>query len=79
MASYKVAVQWIAQNDSSGGTPSSMTWDEAFAGVDNLVTVCLVADVFNKPEAMVAEDVLRARGFRKPRTKPSQCAIATAP
>lgn len=79
MASYKDAIHWIAHNDSAGDTPSSMTWDEALAGVDNLVTVCLVADVFNKPEAMVAEDVLRARGFRKPRIKPSQCAIATAP
>jgi hypothetical protein len=44
-----------------------MSWAEAFDQVDGLVTVCLVADVFNKDQATVAADVLRARGFKKPR------------
>ena len=72
MAIYREAVQWIADNDSAGDTPATMTWAEAFAGVDGLVSVCLVADVFGKDQDTVAADVLRARGFRKPRgSKPA--------
>lgn len=67
MASYREAVQWIAHNDGAGDTPATMTWAEAFDAVDGLVTVCLVADVFSKDQETVAADVLRARGFRKPR------------
>ena len=67
MAIYRDAIQWIADNDWAGDTPTNLTWTEAFAGVDGLVTVCLVADVFGKDQDTVAVDVLRARGFRKPR------------
>jgi len=67
MAIYRDAIQWIADNDSAGDTPTNLTWTEAFAGVDGLVTVCLVADVFGKDQDTVAADVLHARGFRKPR------------
>lgn len=69
MASYKDAIQWIALNDSAADTPTELSWEEAFPGVDGLVSVCLVADVFGKDQVAVAEDVLRARGFRKPRAK----------
>jgi hypothetical protein len=67
MASYKDAVQWIAINDGAGDTPGWMKWDDALPAVDGLVTVCLVADVFDRDQDQVAADVLRARGFRKPR------------
>ena len=67
MASYQDAIHWIAHNDGAGDTPASMSWAEAFDQVDGLVTVCLVADVFNKAQATVATDVLRARNFKKPR------------
>lgn len=69
MASYKDAVQWIALNDSAADTPEGMSWEEAFPGVDGLVTICMAADLFGKDQHTVAEDVLRARGFRKPRAK----------
>ena len=67
MASYRIAVEWIALNDGAGDTPNGMAWSAAHDDVSGLVTVCLVADVFGKDQDLVADDVLRARGFRKPR------------
>lgn len=67
MATYRDAIEWIAANDGAGDTPDGMEWSAALDLVAGQVTVCLVADVFNKDQAVVAADVLRARGFRKPR------------
>lgn len=67
MASYRDAVHWIAHNDGAGDTPARLSWAEAFEQVDGLTTVCLVADVFGKDQERVAADVLRERGFKKPR------------
>lgn len=67
MATYKNAIHWIAHHDGAGDTPDDMAWQKALDQVDGLVTVCLVADVFGVEQRVVAEDVLRARGFRKPR------------
>jgi len=66
---YADAVLWIAQNDGVGDTPAGMPWDEAMTNVDGAVTVCLVADVFRTDQREVAADVLRKRGFRKPKDK----------
>lgn len=67
MATYKNAIHWIAHNDGAGDTPDDMAWQKALEAVHDMVTVCLVADVFGVEQRVVAEDVLRARGFRKPR------------
>lgn len=69
MATYKDAVEWIAVNDAAGDTPEGMEWDEAEQVVRCLTTVCLVADVFGKDQDAVSTDVLKVRGFRKPRSK----------
>jgi hypothetical protein len=68
MATYKNAINWIAANDGAGDTPADFPWEQAIRSVEGLVTVGLVADVFGVEQRVVAEDVLRARGFRKPRT-----------
>lgn len=67
MATYKDSVRWIAENDGAGDTPDTLTWDEAFNVTDGLVTIVMVADIFGKVAQDVTVDVLRARGFRKPR------------
>lgn len=67
MATYKDAIQWIAQNDAAGDTPDGMAWSEAFEAVKDMISVCLVTDLWRKEQAVVAHDVLYARGFRKPR------------
>lgn len=69
MATYRDAIAWIAANDGAGDTPEGLSWEQVFDMVDGLVTVCLVADVFGKDQAAVAAEVLRARGFRKPRAR----------
>lgn len=47
-ASYRDAVDWCAQNDSAGDD-------------DPPVSVCLVADLFDVPQAKVAADVIKRR------------------
>ena len=66
MAKYMEAIAWIASNDSAGDT-EGLSYAAAFADVYGLVTVALVTDVFEKRQARVAQDVLRARGIRKPK------------
>jgi len=67
MATYADAIRWIADNDGAGDTPTSMSWEEAHEIVYGQVTVCLVADVFQKDQHVIASDVLRQRGLRAPR------------
>lgn len=67
MARYTDAVEWIALNDSAGDTPAGMDFDDAFDNARNLVSTCLVADVFGVDQDKVGMDVLRVRGFSKPR------------
>jgi hypothetical protein len=67
MASYKEAVQWIADEDAAGDTMPGMDFDAAFDAVDGNVTVVMVADLWRKDTWRVALDVLRARGFEAPR------------
>lgn len=67
MASYHTAVQWIAANDAAGDTPPDLDFTKAYEAVNGNISVVLVADVFNKPESQVALDVLKARGFSKPK------------
>lgn len=67
MATYRDSIEWIAENDGAADTPRKLTFVEAFDVVDGLVTICLVSDVFDKDPTQVAVDVLKARGFKKPR------------
>lgn len=67
MASYAQAVQWIALNDSPADTPAEMDAEQAFSAVRNLLSVCLVADVWDVDQKQVAIDVLKARGIKVPR------------
>ena len=67
MASYKDAVKWIADEDAVGDTPKSMTFEQAFDAVDNILTVALVADVWGLQPQRLAVDVVKARGFTMPR------------
>lgn len=67
MASYAQAVQWIALNDSPADTPTGMEAEAAFDSVRNLLSVCLVADVWGIDQQQVAIDVLKARGIKVPR------------
>lgn len=53
-ASYRAAVRWIAENDAPG---DDLTVEE-YAG---LVSVCLVADLFDVDQERVAADVVRCR------------------
>ncbi len=68
MASYKDAVSWIAANDGAGDTPNGMDYAMAHDDVKGLISVCLVADVWGKVQDEVAVDVLRERGFKRPRS-----------
>lgn len=68
MASYKEAVAWIASNDGAGDTPEGMDYAAAHDDVRSMISVCLVADVWGKIQDEVAVDVLKVRGFKKPRT-----------
>ncbi len=68
MASYKDAVFWIAANDGAGDTPDGMEYPAAHDEVRGMISVCLVADVWGKVQDEVAVDVLRQRGFKKPRS-----------
>lgn len=55
-ASYRHAVEWVAGNDSPGEDDAlDVEW------VSRLVTVCLVADLFGKPDEEVGADVVRFR------------------
>jgi len=69
VATYRDAIQWIAHNNATEETPQSMAYSDAFGRVYSLVTVRLVADVFGMEQAAVTADILKARGFRKPRIK----------
>jgi len=67
MASYKEAVAWIAANDGAGDTREGMDYAAAHGDVRCMISVYLVADVWGKVQDEVAIDVLRERGFKKPR------------
>jgi hypothetical protein len=55
-ASYREAIAWIAEND-SGGDEDALNPDT----VSELVTSCLVADLFGVPCARVGEDIVKYR------------------
>lgn len=67
MASYKDAVDWIAAEDAAGDTPDGMDYATAFDRVDGNMTVVMVADLWGRDPKKVAADVLRVRGFNRPR------------
>ncbi len=52
---YLDAVIWISENDSPGD-------DDDVEILSGLVTVCMVADLFNIASDIVAQDVLSCRG-----------------
>lgn len=54
--SYRRAVQWVADNDSSG-EPGAYDADE----VEGMLSVALVADMFELSTVRVAKDVVRRR------------------
>lgn len=54
--SYRVAVQWIADNDGAG---DDERLDVEY--VSEMVTVALVADLFGVDTARVAQDVVKQR------------------
>lgn len=56
-ASYREACDWIAQFDEAGNGASSFDEEE----VAGLVTVVLLADIFDVESAKVAKDVVRRR------------------
>ncbi len=65
MAKYKDAVEWIALNDDSHTCPeNNFTWQEAFEWVHSQITTALVTDIFDKDQAQVTTDILKARGFK---------------
>lgn len=53
-ASYRQAIQWIADNDSSG---DDLTEEEC----GSLVSAVLVADIFDVPSDKVGADIYQAR------------------
>jgi hypothetical protein len=55
-ASYRHAVRWIASNDSSGDE-DALEVDE----VSSLISVALIAEIFDTDSEKVARDVVRAR------------------
>lgn len=55
-ASYRYAIDWVAQND-SGGDPDAMNPEV----VKDLVTAVLVADLFDVPSEKVGRDIVRRR------------------
>lgn len=55
-ASYRQAIQWIANNDSEGEADALNPEVVAY-----YVTSLLVADIFGVDEVRVGEDVVRAR------------------
>lgn len=57
MARYRDAIEWIAHNDEEGEEDPEI--------IATSITVGLVADVWNKPTAIVAEDIadIRRRFF----------------
>lgn len=67
MASYKSAVSWVACNDAAGDTPEGMDYVDAFHTVRSMISALLVADVWCKNAGDVAIDILRERGFKRPR------------
>lgn len=67
MAKYSDAIDWIAHNDSGDDTPPDMSWADAFDEIRYMLTVVMTADVFGKSGDIVAEDVLKERGFKKPK------------
>lgn len=70
MATYQDAVSWIAANDAAGDTPEGMEYTEAYSIVHGMISLCLVVDLWEKEQGVVAVDVLRKRGFKKPRGLP---------
>lgn len=54
-ASYRDAIDWIANNDSDGED------EHAEESVSMLVTACLVADIFGVARERVGRDVVRLR------------------
>jgi hypothetical protein len=52
MARYRDAIRWIAENDDTD-------WIENEHGIPS-VTACLVADLFEKTEEAVTEDIKKA-------------------
>lgn len=55
-ASYRHAIEWIAMNDESG-TAEALDPTR----VAELVTSCLIADIFDVEPARVGRDVVRIR------------------
>lgn len=55
-ASYRDAIDWVAQNDSGGN--SDALEPEAVSG---LTSSCLVADIFDVSKERVGADVVRRR------------------
>jgi hypothetical protein len=53
-ASYREAIKWIARNDESAN-------DDDFEATRNLVSVCLIADLFDVATEIVAQEVHRVR------------------
>lgn len=54
-ASYRDAVDWIAQNDSADED------SEVLEAVSSLVSTCLVADIFEVNREKVASDIIKRR------------------
>ncbi len=66
-ASYKDAIRWIAENDSASD-PNNM--DPTTVG--ELITSCLVADLFDVPEEKVGTDVVKYRANLREKQQMSQ-------
>lgn len=56
-ASYREAIEWIAQNDSAGVTPDNADVEAA----QDLITAVLVAEIFGVEPAEVGRDIVRRR------------------
>lgn len=60
MARLRDAVEWIALNDAAGDT-EGLTFSEAVAEVAGLISVLLVADLWDKDPRVLARQIVRIR------------------
>jgi hypothetical protein len=67
-ASYRFAVQWIADTDESA--------EADLEAIKSLPSVLLIADLFGTDNERVARDVLRRRTKAAQAAKPAQAATA---
>lgn len=54
MKGYKFAVAWVAENDNAGN-------GDSVEDIQSYITTALVADIYGKDDAKVAQDIAKYR------------------